>query len=110
MAQPIRAPEVEVSPVPRAPKNTGDAKHKAPAAVLFRAMRERGAAGLSWRECWMVLEEGAFEDAQVGPTIIWMRSKGVGVIALYENGETIFVLEEVGAKERESLAVTEGSD
>jgi len=106
-ARPVPAPEPEYT-VPRAPKNTADAKHKAPAAVLFRAMRERGDAGLSWRECWMVLEEGAFEDAQVGPTIIWMRSKGVGVIASYVDGETVFVLEQTGSIDTESPPVTEG--
>lgn len=96
MAQPLRAPEpdppVVVSATPRPVKNKTDDTYKPVAAVLFKALRSRGEAGLSWRECWMVLEEAA-SDVAVGPLVIWMRSKGVSIVALYRDGETVFVWE-----------------
>ena len=96
MARPVPAPEPErISPLPRPPKNSADAKFKAAAAVLYRALVARGEVGLSWREAWMVLDENVREEA-VGPTIIWMRGKGVEVLATYRAGETVFVLEQVG--------------
>lgn len=95
MATPIPAPEPEpvISATPRPVKDKTSETYKPVAAVLFRALRSRGEAGLSWRECWMVLEEAA-SDVAVGPLIIWMRSKGVGILATYRDGETVFVWEE----------------
>ena len=79
--------------IPKARKNASDERFRSPAAVLFRAMKARGETGLSWRECWMALDEAGIEE-QVGPCIVWMRSKGVAVSAAYRDGETVFVWEE----------------
>jgi hypothetical protein len=47
---------------------------------------------MSWAECW-ALGEGE-ESWAVGPIVIWLRSKGVAVVALYDvaEGETRFYL------------------
>lgn len=104
MARPIPAPEPErISPLPRPAKNSADAKHKAAAASLYRALQKRADVGLSWREAWLVLDEHGHEEVAVGPVVIWMRAKGVPVLSIYVAGETRFVLEQVGA---EVLAVT----
>jgi hypothetical protein len=54
-------------------------------------LRER-LDGMSWAECW-ALGEGE-ESWAVGPIVIWLRSKGVSVVALYDvaEGETRFYL------------------
>jgi len=84
---------VEISPTPTAPKNKADERFKPAATVLYRALQARGDGGLTWREAWMVLDEGAFDDVPVGPLVIWMRGKGVNVVALYRDEQTTFVLE-----------------
>ena len=85
--------------VPRAPRplrDTGrekqDELRRPQAAVLYRALREAGETGLSWKECWALSTD---EEFVVGPIVIWMRFHGVGVTARYDpvGGETRFYLE-----------------
>jgi hypothetical protein len=69
-----------------------DQKRRPQAALMYRMLRERHEAGMSWRECW-ALGEGN-DDWDVGPIIVWMRSRGVSVEARYDPvvGETRFYL------------------
>jgi hypothetical protein len=112
VARPVPAPEPTVKSVtvPKAPKNSADAKHKAAAASLYRALQRRADAGLSWRECWLVLDEHGHEEVQVGPVIIWMRARGVAVLSLYRAGETVFVLEVMGASAEPVTALSSEGD
>ena len=68
-----------------------DAMRRPQAAVLFRALRDAGAGGLSWRECWALSDD---EEFVVGPIVIWMRFHGCDVEARYDPvaGETRFYL------------------
>ena len=84
-----------ISPTPPAPKNRQDEKNRPIASALYRALKARGEAGLTWREAWLVLDEaGADESVAVGPLVIWLRHKGVRIVAGYRSGETVFFLEE----------------
>lgn len=90
--QPIRP---AVSETPRPLRDTGrekqDAMRRPQAAVLFRALKDAGAKGLSWTECWALSDD---EEFVVGPIVIWMRFHGVVVEARYDAvaGETRFYL------------------
>lgn len=68
-----------------------DEMRRPQAAVLFRALREAGEAGLSWKECWALSDD---EEFVVGPIVIWMRAHGVSIDARYDvvAGETRFYL------------------
>ena len=62
------------------------------AGKLFRALREAGESGMSWRGCW-ALGEGN-ERWDVGPIVIWLRMQKVQIDARYDpvGGETRFYL------------------
>lgn len=91
----VPAPPAGVSPTPRPLRDTGrekqDALRRPQAAVLFRALKRAGSAGLSWRECWALSDD---EEFVVGPIVIWMRFHGCDIEALYDAvaGETRFYL------------------
>jgi len=78
-----------VSRLPRPKKKTSEDEQMRPlAAVLYKALQGRP-DGLSWIECFALWPS---ERPQVGMLVIWMRSKGVPVSAIYVNGQTRFVL------------------
>lgn len=68
-----------------------DEMRRPQAAVLFRALRDAGSLGLSWKQCWALSDD---EEFAVGPIVIWMRFHGVEVLARYDavGGETRFYL------------------
>ena len=88
----MTTPDPVISPTPTAPKNKADERFKPAATVLYRALQARGDAGLTWREAWMVLDAEGM-DAPVGPTVIWMRGRGVAVLSIYREEQTVFLLE-----------------
>jgi hypothetical protein len=69
-----------------------DAKRRPQAAKLYRMLRDCAEKGSSWRECW-ALGEGN-EGWDVGPIVIWLRSRSVDIEAVYDvvAGETRFYL------------------
>jgi hypothetical protein len=69
-----------------------DAKRRPQAAKLYRLLRDCAEKGSSWRECW-ALGEGN-EGWDVGPIVIWLRSRSVDIEAVYDpvRGETRFYL------------------
>jgi hypothetical protein len=81
--------------LPRPLRDTGkekqDAMRRPQAALLFRALKAAGSAGLSWKECWALSDD---EEFTVGPIVIWMRYHGCEVNAVYDliAGETRFYL------------------
>jgi hypothetical protein len=94
LEQPPDAPAM-LSPVVRSRSQAAvkyDEMRRPQAAVLFRALKAAPVLGLSWKECW-VLGEGN-QEWDVGPIVIWMRTKGVEVDARYDPvaGETRFYI------------------
>ena len=69
-----------------------DEKRRSQAVVLFRALRDAGAVGMSWTECWAAGQ--GVSEWEVGPVIVWMRGRGVEVRAEYDTvgGETRFYI------------------
>jgi hypothetical protein len=75
-----------------------DAKRRPQAVLLYRFLAASLETGRSWRECWALGEsEGEYElnvGWDVGPIVVWLRSHGVDIEALYDvvAGETRFYL------------------
>jgi hypothetical protein len=88
-------PPTQGPALPRPLRDTGkekqDAMRRPQAALLFRALKAAGSAGLSWKECWALSDD---EEFTVGPIVIWMRYHGCEVNAVYDliAGETRFYL------------------
>lgn len=79
-------------PIKNRDREKQDELRRPQAAVLFRALREAGESGLSWKECWAL---SADEEFVVGPIVVWMRFHGCEVEARYDAvaGETRFYLQ-----------------
>jgi hypothetical protein len=78
-----------------------DAKRRPQAVLLYRFLAASLETGRSWRECWALGEsQESLEEYElnagwdVGPIVVWLRSHGVDIEALYDvvAGETRFYL------------------
>jgi len=100
--QPPERPAQPMAPVVRARSSAAvayDEKRRPQAALLYRELLSAGGAGLSWKECWAL--SGEVNDGwDVGPIVVWMRSKGVDIDARYDvvAGETRFYLSGVAGR------------
>lgn len=81
-------------PVENRAQKRYDEMRRPQGALMFRMLRDRHEEGASWKECW-ALGEGN-EGWDVGPIVVWLRSKGVSIDARYDvvAGETRFYLTE----------------
>jgi len=61
-------------PVRNVQREKQDALRRPQAAILFRALRAAGEAGLSWKECWALAPDD--EEFVVGPIVFWLRFHG----------------------------------
>ena len=79
-----------------------DEMRRPQAAIVFRLLRDSGESGVSWRELWAAGESNEPHEVnqrwEVGPIVVWLRSRGVDIEALYDTsvGETRFYLRGVG--------------